>query len=158
MFVGVAGVFAYLLRAALSAIFVVSVPMAPDWCASFAEVYVSPDLPKQECSVYKDGFEKAKSEHNRLMLSRNKYLLVVEFSFWLAITGVVFYWLPKWKGLQTPHGEEFILLGIIAFLVSIILPMVLSLSTTVILEGALATEGPGRGKAPFPQVLRFAPG
>lgn len=122
-----AGFVAYLLAAALSAIFVVTVPMAPGWCVDGrpgVEDYSGP------CSVFLNPLEEAKYYHNRSMVERNVYLITTEFLSWGAVTGLFFYWVPKWKNrafLQDIDGATcFMAIAGITFGVSVVAPLIFS--------------------------------
>lgn len=119
---------AYLLKAALSAVFVVSVPMAPDWCLDYQEIQTGPDDFSYRCVAYKSPLEEAKHRHNLQMIDRNKVLFAIEFVLWFGIAALAFHWVPTWKGIRTSvsGGEKFISLGVLAFVVLVVGPLVLS--------------------------------
>jgi hypothetical protein len=127
LFLVCGGFVAYLLAAVLSAVFIVALPMADDWCLKSEEVQTGPDSYETVCVVFKNSFEQAKHYHNRRMIGRNKVLLGIEFAVGLAVTALLFHWIPKWKGLVQSHEDEktwYILL--LAVGVSLVVPRVFS--------------------------------
>ena len=127
-FLFIGGVLAYLLHAAFGAVFVVAVPLAPDWCHDFQEVQTAADEYKQECFAFKNAFEEAKYRHNQRMIGRNKFLIAVQFGLWFAAAGLVFHWIPTWRGIPLVHdgAERFFAIAVLAFATSVIAPLVLS--------------------------------
>ena len=122
------GLVAYLLAAILSAVFIVALPMADDWCLKSEEVQTGPETNEIVCVAYKNSFERAKYFHNRRMIGRNKALLMVEFTLWLGATTLLFHWMPKWKGIAQSEdgGNKAFLILVLTFGVSLIAPRVFS--------------------------------
>lgn len=97
-FICIAGLVAYLLRAALAAIFVVNLPMASGWCLEVQEVQTGENAFHSECVLFQNDFEEAKYVHNQSMVGRNKILLLSQLALWFGVTSLLFHLIPKWKG------------------------------------------------------------
>lgn len=126
IYVVVAGFAFYIIGAMLSAIFIVAVPMAKDWCLDSVTIEKSEGEYETICTEFKNDFEARKYYHNKRMVTRNKYLLAMQFLLALGTTGLLFYFIPKWKGLNpSAHGGHFLEIAIVAFVVSIVVPLIL---------------------------------
>lgn len=84
---------AYIIHAALAAVFIAPLPQAPDWCHEWIEAKTGP-----ECVFFKNDFEEAKYLHNKKMQGRNAILLFVVFGTSFLGGGLLFHWIPTWKG------------------------------------------------------------
>lgn len=137
----VAGLAAFLLRAALSAVFIAPVPMDRDWCKETWEVAVSDDDFATECFAFKNDLEEAKFHYNRSIASRNWYLLTAPALLVLSMTYLLFYFIPKWRGttvkgntLQECFAVSLIAAFVIPLVYSVLLPAPATWLPAVFLE------------------------
>ena len=65
------GVLVWMLSVLWSALFIVAIPMDPDWCLETAEVQTGPDEVESRCVTFKNVIEEAKYRHNVQMLRGN---------------------------------------------------------------------------------------
>ena len=124
----VGGFVFYILSAIISSIFIISVPQDKDWCLESIEIQVSENDYKTECIEFKNDFEMLKYYHNKEMVRRNKYLVFLEFILAFLATSLFFYFIPKWKGhvSNEDNASKFLILTLIAFLISTIAPLIFS--------------------------------
>jgi len=120
----VAGFAAYICSAMLSAIFIIAVDQDEGWCLEFVEFQTGTDSYEVRCVEFKNRLEEYKSYHNLEMRERNKYLIGGNFILFLAITCLLFYFIPKWQGEidHTKDATTFLLLSL-SFGIVIIMPL-----------------------------------
>jgi len=120
-----AGFVAYVFAAMLSSIFIIAVDMDDGWCIESMEFQTGPDSYEIRCIEFKNRFEEYKYYHNHDMKERNKYLIGGNFALFLAMTFLLFHFVPKWQGEndRTNH-DKFFLLFLLSFGVVVIMPLI----------------------------------
>lgn len=128
IYIVIGGFFAYVLAAMLSAIFLVPVPQSNNWCLETMQVQTSSDESETRCVKFKNDFEMAKYYHNKDQVTLNKWLIFFNYIIALFTTSLLFYLIPKWKGplKNKGSGEELFSILFLAFLVSIVVPLIFS--------------------------------
>lgn len=127
MYIMVSGCCAYVLSVALSAIFIVALPMAPDWCRGWHEYETGPTQTREVCMSFKNEFEQSKYYHNLDMVKRNKMIVYGGMVFWFGVTALLFHLIPAWKGLHNSGlGDSFVALVAMSLVTAVLVPWILS--------------------------------
>ena len=126
----IAGFIFYLLAAVLDSIFIVALQQDEDWCLESIDIEMEGRLTNSyetECVRFKNDFAMLKHYHNQKMVSRNKYLIFIEYIVAFLITTLFFYFIPKWKGRlgNLQRSDMIFIILMIAFCISIIIPLIL---------------------------------
>ena len=125
--IAILGVFAYLLRAALAAIFVIAVPLADDWCTEWVTIPGDGnDLDEEVCVEFRSDYEEDKYYHNKAMETRNLYLNVFTLLLCCGVAWFVLRQIPNWKGQSTDRIGVGTVLAV-GFLAWLVIPWFLSL-------------------------------
>ncbi|TET87411.1 MAG: hypothetical protein E3J96_05570 [Sulfurovum sp.] len=93
-----AGFSAYLISVMLSAVFIAPLETDKGWCLKFMEIEGPNYAIERVCTEFKDNLEKAKHFHNLDMIDRNSNLHLGVFFFFLSLSTLIFYFIPKWYG------------------------------------------------------------
>lgn len=128
------GIFAFLLTALWSAIFIVSLPVEKDAITDSIEIETGENRyggvqTEWYPTEFKNTFEELKYYHNEQMRDRNRYWIYGLMLFGGILGLFVFYIIPKWRNnLEKQHDSlkiamESITLGVVAVL---IIPFILS--------------------------------
>ena len=120
----IAGLGIYLLNALWSAIFIVSVPMDPNWCTDSVEYSSGEHGTEWQCVEFKDELEQRKYFHNQKMRQRNEYWVYGMIAFGGLLGLTVFYTGPKWRG-DDVDSEDFILSIVVGATAALVAPLIL---------------------------------
>ena len=129
IFAVLTGVFFYVASVIWSAIFIVPLPQADDWCSKSVEIETGEDQREWHCVQFKDDLEELKFHHNYNMYKRNSYWVYTEIILGALVGMVVFYIIPKWRGrLKHWQGTHNIIMGgVLGILATLVIPLILGL-------------------------------
>ena len=112
----------FIISAVLSSFFIITLPLADDWCKDGDTIQIGEDEYEYVCFEFKNEAEALKYYHNKDMLKRNKYLVGINYIIGYLFTSLCFCFIPKWRNkINIKNLKVNLLVSIgIAFAISIV--------------------------------------